>query len=119
MSNLSMIDFQIFPSQYEEDADGQKCCWLGGRDASDNAEISLQPYKTDATGGNPNPEWGFHMGATGNPDEYLLKYVLMSDPLGYWYGVAVSGGKLILKKWKKGDAFIVKKIGQYYILEHG
>jgi hypothetical protein len=118
MNNLSLTDFQIFPSQYEEDGDGNKCCWLGGYQPSDNAEISLQPYKTDAISGNTNPKWGFHMGATGKPDEYRLKYVLMSDPLGQWHGVAVNDGKLVLKHWKEGDVFIVKKIGQYYTVEY-
>jgi hypothetical protein len=119
MSNLNMIDFQIFPSRYEQDGDGYKCCWLGGRDPSNNTEISLQPYRTDAISGNSNPDWGFHIGSTGRPDEYHLKYVKMSAPLDYWYGVGVNGGKLSLKKWKEDTVFIVKKIGQYYTLEYG
>jgi len=119
MSNLTLINFQIFPSQYEQDGNGNKCCWLGGQNASNNAEISLQPYKTDAISGNSNPEWAFHLGATGQPDQYHLKYAKMSDPLKYWYGVSVNGGKLILKEWVMDTVFIVKKIGQYYTLNYG
>jgi hypothetical protein len=119
MSNLTMIDFQIFPSRYEQDGDGNKCCWLGGRNAADKAEVTLQPYKTDAISGNSNPEWGFHLLATGQPDECRLKYVKMSEPLKYWYGVSLNGAKLILKDSVEDTHFIVKKIGEYYTLEYG
>lgn len=119
MSNLTMIDFQIFPSQYEQDGNGNKCCWLGGRDSSNNAGVSLQPYQTDAISGNSNPEWAFHLLATGQSDQYNLKYAKMSEPLKYWYGVSVDGGKLILKKWELDTVFIVKKIGEYYTVEYG
>jgi hypothetical protein len=116
--DISMINFQIFPSQYEQNGNGEKCCWLGGRDSSDKSGITLEPYQTDAINGYSNPEWGFHLLSTGQPDEYKLKYVKMSDPSGYWYGVSVDNGKLILLQWKEGVLFIVKKLGEYYTLQY-
>jgi hypothetical protein len=118
MNNLSMVDFQIFPSRYEQNSSGEKMCWVGGQNSSDESKISLQPFQTAAIDGHSNPEWGFHLNSTGKPDEYILKYVKMSDPLGYWYGVSVNKEKLILKKWEIGVNFIVKKIGAYYTLEY-
>ncbi len=119
MDNLNLIDFQIFPSQYEQDKNGYRCCWLGGRDPEKNVEVTLQPYQTDAIDGYTNPDWGFHLRSTGKPDQYYLKYVKMSAPLDYWYGVAVGGGKLVLKKWTEDTVFIIKGIGEYYTLEYG
>ncbi len=119
MSNLTMIDFQIFPSQYEQTGDGRKCCWMGGRDPQKEGIVKLQPYETDAISGYTNPDWGFHLLATNEQDKYRLKYVKMSDPGGEWYGVTVDGkGKLTLTKWKEEkNQFIVKKLGAYYTLE--
>jgi hypothetical protein len=118
MNDLTLIDFQIFPSQYEQDGNGAKCCWMGGRDTSDTTPITLQPYQTDAIKGNTNPEWAFHLLATGNADEYRLKYVKMSEPLEEWYGVSVDNNALVLRKYKEDTHFIVKKIGEYYTLEY-
>ena len=54
-----MIDFQIFPSRYEQNKAGEKCCWMGGRQPANNS-VTLEPYQTDAIKGHTNPEWGFH-----------------------------------------------------------
>ncbi|MCL9807120.1 phosphatidylinositol-specific phospholipase C domain-containing protein [Flavobacterium amniphilum] len=120
MSDLTMIDFQIFPSQYEQNSDGEKCCWLGGKANINDQTVSvtLQPYQTSAISGHSDPEWGFHLLSAGKPDLYRLKYVKMSDPLGYWYGVSVDDGKIILKKDTEDTHFIVKKLGAYYTIEY-
>src|SRR6185436_11930243 len=118
MSNLAMIDFQIFPSQYEQNGDGEKCCWIGGRESS--GKVTLQPYQTDAISGHSNPTWGFHLLSVGGPliGLYRLKYVKMSAPDKYWYGVTVDNGKLVLTKFKEGIHFSVKKLGEYYTLRY-
>lgn len=119
MSDHAMINFQIFPSQYEENGDGEKCCWLGGQPPTQDLLAQLKPYQTDAIPGRPNPDWGFHLlDAPGEPGKYRLKYVLMSDPNKWWYGVTVNGqGQLVLQA-TEGIHFTVKKLGAYYTLEY-
>lgn len=119
MGDLSMINFQIFPSQYQQDGNGEKCCWLGGRANLNNltVPVNLQPYQTDAIKGHTNPEWGFHLLSAGKPDMYRLKYVKMDDPLEYWYGVSIANGKIVLKRDTEDTFFTVKKLGEYYTLE--
>jgi hypothetical protein len=51
MSDYAMINFQIFPSQYEENGDGEKCCWLGGQRPTQDLLVQLKPYQTDAIPG--------------------------------------------------------------------
>ena len=117
MAALSLIDFEIFPSQYSQNGSGEKCCWLGGRPGSNKNRITLETYQTDAIAGHQNPEWGFHLLSTGNSDEYRLKYVKMSEPLKEWFGVVLEAGKLVLHEYKDGDIFTVKKLGAYYTLQ--
>jgi hypothetical protein len=116
-----MINFQIFPSQYEENGDGEKCCWLGGQlpTQQDLNNVQLRPYQTDAIPGRPNPDWGFHLlDVPGEPEKYRLKYVKMSDPDHWWYGVTVNEqGQLVLQE-TEGVHFIVRKLGAYYTLEY-
>ncbi|MFA6058421.1 MAG: phosphatidylinositol-specific phospholipase C domain-containing protein [Taibaiella sp.] len=121
MSDHAMINFQIFPSQYEENGDGEKCCWLGGQlpTQQDLNNVQLRPYQTDAIPGRPNPDWGFHLlDVPGEPEKYRLKYVKMSDPDHWWYGVTVNEqGQLVLQE-TEGVHFIVRKLGAYYTLEY-
>jgi hypothetical protein len=120
MSDLTMINFQIFPSQYEQNSDGEKCCWLGGKGNIDEqtVPVTLQPYQTSAIKEHSDPEWGFHLLSAGQPDLYRLKYVKMSDPLKDWYGVSVVNGKITLKRYTEDTHFTVKKLGAYYTMEY-
>jgi hypothetical protein len=117
MENYAMINFQIFPSQYEQNGDGEKCCWLGGNPSS--GAVTLQPYNSAAVKNGSNREWGFHLLDVPNePGKYRLKYVKMSDPSGEWYGVTVKDTKLELLSSKEGVHFTVRKLGAYYTLDY-